>query len=86
MEWNKRGANYMLSSPPGFAINKSTERGRVTYCAVKLGTPWKPRANENLTEPKGWDGSRVIHVERDMAPDQLAAGLQRCKEACEQCE
>lgn len=95
MDWIKRGPNYMLSAnPAGFAINKALVRGRVCYMAIKLGTPWKPRPGDP-PEPKGWDGSTIVHVERDVAPDNppkgtpeydaLSAAYQRCKEACERC-
>lgn len=85
----------MLSDPTGFAINKSLTGGRVTYTAVRLGKPWAPRRGEIEREPRAWDGSTILHVERDIAPDNppkgspefeaLVAAMNRCKEACEQC-
>ena len=87
MEWRRMGG-YMLSEPDGFAINKATNAGRVYYMAVKLGKPWKPRTGEPVGGvPRAWDGSTIIHVERDLPehdPDQLRAAMARCKSVCEE--
>lgn len=87
MNWIMRDT-YMLSDPPGFAINKATVNGRICYMAVKLGTPWPRRAGDP-PEPRGWDGSEILHVERNLDPwDEPArkAALGRCKDACAACE
>lgn len=85
MNWIRRNG-YMLSDPAGFAINRSLTDGRVVYVAVKLGKPWAARRNDPPgMEPRAWDGSKILHVERDLDPDDndsLLAGLRRCKDAC----
>lgn len=84
MNWIRRNG-YMLSDPAGFAINRSLTDGRVVYVAVKLGKPWAPRRGEVEHEPRAWDCSKILHVERDLDPDDndsLLAGLRRCKDAC----
>lgn len=70
MNWIMRDA-YMLSDPPGFAINKATVNGRIVYMAVKQ------------TGDKA--GGQILHVERNLDPwDEPArkAALVRCKDAC----
>lgn len=72
--------NYLLSNPPGFAINRGDVCGRITYMAVRLGTPWKGEPG------RGWDGSQILHVERELDPTDEAArreAIGRCKEACD---
>lgn len=84
MKWRRADDYYLESDPSGFVINRATVCGRICYTAVKLGVPWKVRHGE--TAPRGWDGSIILHVERDLDPDDDAArlaALDRCKAACE---
>lgn len=84
MNWRQGGEYYQVSDPPGFIINRANTSGCICYMAVKLGKPWAVRYGE--TEPKGWDGSDILHVERNLEPwDEPGrrAALERCKAACE---
>lgn len=85
MNWRRGGDYYLASDPDGFVINRANTGGRICYMAIKLGTPWPRRAGDP-DEPKGWDGSTTLHVERDVDPDDdtaRLAALDRCKAACE---
>jgi hypothetical protein len=84
LNWIRGGNYYLKSDPEGFVINRANTGGRICYMAVKLGTPWRGRPGD--TEPRGWDGSTILHVERDLDPADDAgrlAALDRCKAACE---
>lgn len=83
MNWKPGGPLYLISDPAGFMINRATVNGNICYMAVKLGKPWSPRTGE--TAPRGWTGSKVLRVERNIDPwDEPArvAALLRCKAAC----
>lgn len=91
MEWRKPSAaySYLVSEPEGFVINRSGGE-RVVYMAIRSGKPWaeskwRPRVTPGI--PDAWDGSTILHVERDLDPtnkQQLADALERCKAACEE--
>ena len=87
MDW-RRMNGFLLSDPDGFAINRTMTDGRVYYMAVKLGKAWKPRKDDPPGGvPRAWDGSTIVHVERDVdSGDEVAlrAALARCKSKCEE--
>ena len=74
MNWRRVDDYCVLSDPPGYAINRSGH-ARHTFTAVALGTP----------RGEGWEGSVILHVERDIdAKDEDARrrAFKRCAEAC----
>lgn len=83
MNWHRGTDEYFIvSDPPGFVINRANTGDRITYTAVKLGKPWGGKPGD---PPRGWTGSEILHVERDLDPDDSAArlaALDRCKAAC----
>lgn len=82
MKWIQRDDYHLASDPAGFVINRAGIE-RIAYMAVRLGKPWAARPGE--TAPRGWDGSEILHVERDIdAADEPArrAAMERCKAAC----
>jgi hypothetical protein len=71
--------DYLESECGRFLVNKAAVDGRLVYTAIRLGTAWRNNRG-------GWDGSEIIHVERELDPiDQSAraAAMARCKAACD---
>lgn len=84
MKWIRGDDWHLCSDPPGFTVAKALVGGRVCYTAFKRGKPWPLRAGES--EPRGYDGSTILHAERDLDPADepaLIAAMRRCKAACE---
>jgi hypothetical protein len=82
VNWLHRG-DYLQTDDGRFVINKATVCGLICYTAVKLGKPWRAGRDG---QSKGWDGSEILHVERELDPTDEAArrdAIGRCKEACD---
>lgn len=84
MNW-RLCAGFLASEPAGFIVSKAETGPRLlAYTAVALGKPWPLREGDR--EPRGWDGSKILHVERGVDErDEAAqrAAIARCKAACQ---
>lgn len=72
MNWRRGGEYFLLSDPPGFIINRANTGNRICYMAVRA-----------VADKVGGD---ILHVERELEPDDDAgrlAALDRCRAACE---
>lgn len=87
MIWLHDGPTAVRSEDGRYLINRAPQfGGPITYTLVETGKPWPPRRGELPGAPiRGWDGSRIVGVEREV-PDTVearAAAVRRLRDMVE---